>query len=197
MALFGDIGDKEEILRTLCSRQHWGQIRTDVLRALISNAKDDVLKIERIVFVSEYFDCVKGNFVDLANIWADPRLALSAFGATLVGLAGDIVRHLGELPNGSARQSQAIMMVEVSYLSALLCDPYMLTAYRGLASLYHATGKAEMASSMCRKYDETEQELLRAQGEYARQYRETKYKPVAAAMRAEMDGLKAQLGSQS
>jgi hypothetical protein len=199
MALFGSekrfkFRDDEEILRTLGSRQHWSQIRPEVLQALIRNMGDDVLKISRFVFVSEYFDCVKNNFVDLARIWEDPRLALSAFATTLVGLASDTIRHLGAVPEGSEQQSQAMVMIETAFLSALLCDPYMLTAYRGLASFYLATGKRDDARSMCRKYDETEQALLSAHDEFARQYRRTKYESAAPALRVEIDRLKVQLG---
>lgn len=199
MALFGSetlfrIGDEEEILKTLAGRRHWDQVRPEVLRALIRNAKNDVLSISRLVFVSEYHDCVRNNYVELSKIWEDPRLALSAFAATLVGLAGDIIQHLGDLPQGSERLSQAIGMVEISFLSAVLCDPYMLAAYKGLATFYQGTGKAKQASVICRRYDEAEQALLRGQDEYTRSYRETKYKSAAVSMRAAMDTLKAQVG---
>jgi len=111
-----------------------------------------------------------------------------------VGLAVDTIAHLGEVPAGSEQQKQAMVMIEIAFLSALLCDPYMLSAYRGLASFYLATGKNGDARSTCRKYDETERALLSANDEYARQYRRTKYEPAAATMRAEIDRLKAQLG---
>ena len=200
MALFGseklfNIADEQEILRGLSSRKHWSEIRKEVLQALIANAGKDVLKISRFVFVSEYYDCVRNNFVALSRIWDDPRLALSAFAATLVGLAADIIQHLGVLPEGSEQQSQAMGLVEISFLSALLCDPYMLTAYRGLASFYYGIGKTQQGLSMCKSFDETEQKLLKAGDEYSRQYRETKYKPAAAAMRSEIDRLKVQLKS--
>jgi hypothetical protein len=199
MALFGSemlftIRDENEILRTLGSRPHWSQVRPDVLRALIRNAGDDMLKISRFVFVSEYFDCVEHNFVDLSGIWEDPRMALSAFAATLVGVASDTIKHLGEVPAGSEQLGQAMIMVEISFLSALLCDPYMLTAVRGLASFYQATGKLDNARGMCRKFDETERALLAAKDDYTTQYRKTKYQPAAAALRAEIDRLKTQLG---
>jgi hypothetical protein len=161
---------------------------------LIDNAKGDVLKISRFVFVSEYYDCVKNNFVDLAKIWEDPRMALSAFGATLVGLAGDIIQHLGDLSEGSERLIQAIGLVEIAYLSALLCDPFMLPAYKGLASFYHVMGKKDQAAGMCRQYDEAEDMLLRTQDQDILHYRETRYRPIAAATRKEIDLLKAQLG---
>jgi len=200
VALFGSekrfqFRDEEEILSTLCSRQHWSEVRPDVLRAMIRNTSGDVLKISRLVFVSEYFDCVKNSFVDLARIWEDPRMALSAFAATLVGLASDTIRHLGEIPEGSERQSQAMVMIETAFLSALLCDPYMLNAYCKLASFYVATGKREDARGMCRRYEETEQALLSAREEYAQQYRRMKYDAAAPAMRAEIDRLKAQVGA--
>ena len=199
VALFGsetlfELRDESEILRTLGTRAHWSQIRPDILKALIHNAADDVLSISRFVFVSEYFDCVKNNFVELSRIWDDPRHALSAFAATLVGVASDTIKHLAEIPAGSERLSQAMVMVEISFLSALLCDPWMMSAYRGLASFYQATGKKDYAGRMCRKYDEAEKALLAAKDEYASQYRKAKYEPGAAAMRVEMDRLKAALG---
>ena len=199
MALFGSellfaMSDREEILRSLRGRPHWEGIREETLRALIQHAQGDVLKISRFVFVSEYFNCVKGSFVDLARIWEDPEMALSAFGEVLVGLASDTIRHLGEMPADSERQKQAVVMVEVSYLSALLCNRSMLTAYRGLASLYEATGKRDAAVRMCRSYDEAERELLSASDEQSRRYRTTRYEPVAAALRADMDRLKSRLG---
>jgi len=202
MGLFGsdklfNIRDSKELLHALSTRKHWDSIRKDVLSALIDNAKGDVLKISRFIFVSEYYDCVKNNFVDLSRIWEDPRLALSSFGATLVGLAGDIIQHMGDLPEGSERQSQATGLVEISFLSAILCDQYLLAAFKGLASFYYATGRKELAAAICRQYDEAEQKLLQATDEYLRAYRETKYKPVAAALRAEMDRLKAELGMAS
>jgi len=198
-ALFGsdrlfNITDVEELLRSLGERKFWSSIRPEVLRMLIDNAKGDVLKISRFVFVSEYYDCVKNNFVELAKIWEDPRFALSAFGATLVGLAGDIIQHLGDLSQGSDAQSQAIGQVEKAYLSALLCDPYLLPAYKGLASLYLVTGKKDLAAGMCRHYDATEEELLHTQDPELFLYRETRYKPLAAATRKEIDRIKAQLG---
>jgi hypothetical protein len=199
MALFGSeklfqIGDEEEILKTLAGRKDWDQVRPEVLRALIRNSKNDVLSISRFVFVSEYHDCVRNNYVELSKIWEDPRLALSAFAATLVGLAGDIIQHLGDMAQGSERQGQAIGMVEISFLSAVLCDPYMLVAYKGLATFYQGTGKGRQAAVICRRYDEAEQALLRGEDEYTRAYRETKYKPTAASLRAAMDRLKAQVG---
>ena len=199
MALFGsdklfEFRDEAEILRALGVRKHWSQIRPEVLRALIRNAQDDVLKISRLVFVSEYFDCVKNNFVDLAALWDDPRLSLSAFAAVLVGLASDTIRHLGEVPEGSEQQVQSVVLIEIALMSAQLCDPYMLNAYHRLASFYQATGKPDDARAMCRKYEEAERGLLSAQDEYTRQYRRTKYNAGAPALRAEIDLLKVQLG---
>ncbi|HVP17754.1 MAG TPA: hypothetical protein VMU36_02080 [Spirochaetia bacterium] len=199
MGLFGsdrsfNIKDRQEILQALASRGQWNLIRTDVLRALIDNADGDVLKISRFVFVSEYFDCVRNNFVELDRIWEDPRLALSSFGATLMGLARDIIQHLATMPEGSERQRQATSAVELSFLSAILCDRNMLSAYKALASFYLATGKKDLAVSACRQYDEAEQRLLQSPDEYSRSYRETKYKPVAAGLRAEVDRLKSSLG---
>ncbi len=199
MGLFGseklfNIKDSQELLRALSGRAQWSLIRPDVLSALVNNARGDVLKISRLVFVSEYYDCVRNNFVELSRIWEDPRLALSSFGATLVGLAGDIIQHMADLPEGSERQSQATGLVEISFLSAIFCDPYLLAAFKGLASFYYATGRKELAAATCRQYDETEQKLLQATDQYLRAYRETKYKPMAAALRAEMNRLKASLG---
>jgi hypothetical protein len=199
MALFGSdrmfqFGSEDDVLHALRGRPYWDQIRQEVLRALIGNARGDNLKISRFVYVSEYYDCVKKNFVDLAGIWEDPRLALSAFAATLLGLAVDTIRHLGEVPVGSEQQVQATVLVEMIYLSVLLCDPYMLNACRKLASFYQAIGKTDNARAMCRKYDETEQALLNATDDYTREYRRTKYEPSASGMRVEIDRLKAQLG---
>jgi hypothetical protein len=199
MGLFGseklfNIRDSQELLRALSTRKHWNLIRPEVLSALVDNANGDVLKISRFVFVSEYYDCVKNNFVELANIWKDPRLALSSFGATLVGLAGDIIQHLGDMQEGSERQTQATSLAELSFLSAVLCDRYLLTAYKGLASFYSATGRLKLAAAACRQYDEAEQKILQATDDYLRAYRETKYKPIATALRAEVDRLEAELG---
>jgi len=190
-----NVRGESEILRALAGRPHWNQVRADVLKAVISNADGDPIRISRFVFVSEYFDCVKTNYAELARIWEDPRQALSAFAAILVSVASDTIKHLAEVPAGSEQQSQSMVMVEISYLSALLCDPWMLTAYRGLASFYQATGKRDCALSMCLKFDETERELLAATDSYAQQYRTAKYKPVAASLRAEMDRIKSSLGA--
>ena len=198
-ALFGsdrlfNITDVEELVRSLGERKFWSSIRPEVLRMLIDNANGDVLKISRFVFVSEYYDCVKNNFVELARIWEDPRLALSAFGATLAGLAGDIIQHLGDLSQGSDAQSQATGQVEIAYLSALLCDPYLLPAYKGLASYYMVVGKKDLAAGMCRQYDAIEEKLLQTEDPELFLYREVRYKPLAAATRKEIDQVKAQLG---
>jgi hypothetical protein len=199
MALFAseklfNIKDSRELLKTLAGRKYWNLVRPDVLKALIDNAKGDVLKISRFVFVAEYYDCVKNNFADLARIWEDPRMALSAFAATLVGLAGDIIQHMGRMVEGSEQLAQATGLVEMSLHSALLCDQYLLSAYKGLASFYYGTGRNKLAVAACRQFDETERKLQEATDDYLRTYRETKYKPVAASLKAEMDGLKADLG---
>ena len=198
-ALFGsdrlfNITDVEELVRSLGERKYWSSIRPEVLRMLIDNARGDILKISRFVFVSEYYDCVKNNFVELAKIWEDPRLALSAFGATLAGLAGDIIQHLGDLSQGSDAQSQATGQVEIAYLSALVCDPYLLPAYRGLAQFYLVTGKKDRAAAMCREYDAVENTLLHTEDPELYLYREVRYKPLAAETRKEVDRVKAQLG---
>jgi len=195
MGLFGseklfNITDSSELLLALSTRKHWDLIRKEVLQAIIDSARGDVVKISRLVFVSE---CVKNNFVDLAKIWEDPSQALSAFAATLVGLAGDIIQHMGDMPEGSARQIQAASLVEISFHSAILCDPYFLSAYKGLAFFYDATGKKGLAASTCQQYDEAERKLLSATEGKLHVYRETKYAPVAAGLRADMDKLKSSL----
>jgi hypothetical protein len=199
MALFAserlfNIKDSQELLKALVERKPWNQVRAEVLKALIDNAKGDVLKISRFVFVSEYYDCVKSNYVDLANIWKDPRLALSAFAATLVGLSGDIIQHMGRMKEGSEQLAQATGLVEMSLHSAILCDPYLLSAYKALASFYYGIGKNNLAIASCRSFDNTEKKLQEAADDYLRAYRETKYKPTAAELRAEMDRLKIDLG---
>ena len=67
----------------------------------------------------------------------------------------------------------------------------MLAAYKGLASFYTAMGKKDLAARTCQQYDEAEQLVLGAGDEYSVRYRETKYKPSAAALRADIDRLKA------
>jgi len=199
MALFAseklfNIKDSNELLKALVERKPWDRVRADVLKALIDNAKSDVLKISRFVFVSEYYDCVKGNYVDLAAIWKDPRLALSAFATTLVGLSGDIIQHMGRMKEGSEQLAQATGLVEMSLHSAVLCDPYLLSAYKALASFYYGIGKTKLAAAACRSFDNTEKRLQEATDDYLSAYRETKYKPTATGMRAEMDRLKIDLG---
>jgi len=199
MALFGSeknftMQDKDEVLRSLAARKNWELVRADVLRAIVERAGGDVIKISRFVFVSEYFDCVRNNYVELAKIWEDPRLVLSAYGATLVGLAGDIIQHLAGMPEGSERQRQATSLVEISFISAILLDPHLLSAYKGLASFYLAVGKKDLAVKACREYDEAEQKLLQSSDEYSRMYRDTKYKPMASGLRVEINRLKAELG---
>ncbi len=200
MALFAserlfNIKDSNELLKALVERKPWDRVKAEVLKALIENAKGDVLKISRFVFVSEYYDCVKSNYVDLAGIWKDPRLALSAFAATLVGLSGDIIQHMGRMKEGSEQLSQATGLVEMTLHSALLCDPFFLSAYKALASFYYGTGKQKLALAACRSFYNMEQKLLEAADEYLRNYRDTKYKPVAAQLRAEMDHLKEDISS--
>ncbi|GEM_PF-3133075 len=199
MGLFGsdklfNLKDSTEVLRALASRKPWNLIRADILKTIVDNANGDVLKISRFVFVSEYYDCVKNNFVELAKIWEDPRLALSSFGATLVGLSGDIIQHMGRMAEGSEQQVQATGLVEMSLLSAILCDQYLLPARRGLASFYYGTGRNKLAAAACRQYDEAERQLLEAKDDYLSAYRETKYKPLAADLRSEIDRLEAELG---
>ncbi len=90
-------------------------IRPEVLRALIRNSRRT--RKER-------------------RTGAVPRKShifhFDAFAATLVGLASDTIGHVEAVPQGSERQSQAMVMVmiETAFLSALFCDPYMLTVYR-------------------------------------------------------------------
>ncbi|HTP57948.1 MAG TPA: hypothetical protein VMM82_03460, partial [Spirochaetia bacterium] len=189
-----NIKDSHELLKALVERKPWNQVRAEVLKALIDNAKSDVLKISRFVFVSEYYDCIKSNYVDLAAIWKDPRLALSAIGATLVGLSGDIIQHMGRMKEGSEQLAQATGLVEMSLHSAILCDPYLLSAYKALASFYYGIGKSKLAAAACRSFDNTEKKLQEASDDYLRGYRETKYKPAAAEMRAGVDQLKRDLG---
>ena len=84
--------------------------------------------------------------------------------------------------------------MELTYLSAVLCDPFLLPAYKGLAAFYHVMGKRDLAVGMCRQYDETEARILHSQDPYVRVYRETRYAPLAANTRRQLDSLKTELG---
>lgn len=155
-----DITDIDELFVALTKRKHWSHIPQGILRQIFNNANGDVEKLQRFRFVSERHHCVENNFIPLSEGEYDPEIAIALFSVTLERLAAQAAQSVPELPDRSWKRDMAIETAETAYMASILCNPFMLGSYTGLALFYTFLGSFDRAAQVCGDYDAAEQTLL-------------------------------------
>jgi len=149
----------EQLYIALTKRKDWKKIRPEILRPIFDNAKGNIDRIKEFILVSEHFNCVRNNFIIIAED-KNTDMALASFGTTMVRLAGSIYQQIEKLADDSEEQKQAFWYAGMAYWSAITCDPFQFAGYNGLAWIYHSLGLKDRAIEMCKLFDEVEKTLL-------------------------------------
>jgi hypothetical protein len=148
------------LFQALIKRKHWKDIDPEIIQNIFNNAKGDVDAIKRFIFISEIHNSVGNNFVKIASDVSktDVSDVISMFAVTLYRLGSDLIKAL-PFAKTEDEVSSLSTRAEMAFTSSLLCNPFDLESYFGLALLFSETDK-DVALEWCAKYKEAEGKLL-------------------------------------
>ena len=148
------------LFQVLIKRKHWKDIAPEIIQNIFNNAKGDVEAIKRFISISEIHNSVGNNFVKIASDVSNTDVSdvISMFAVTLYRLGSDLVKALPFAKTEDEVSSLAIR-AEMAFTSSLLCNPFDLESYFGLALLFSETDK-DVALEWCAKYKEVEGKLI-------------------------------------
>ncbi len=145
-----DFRSVDELLVKLQKHRYWKMISEETLRLIfdklhensvhiprIANAScigiDDMQRIRDFLIISDEYDLVKKNYVELAKSEVGMGLGiLSMFAVTLERLGASIAQDY-PYSNLSDEEVKLLMfMAELSYQSSILCDRYLFESYFGV-----------------------------------------------------------------
>ncbi len=145
------------LFQELVKRKHWKDINPEIIKDIFNNAKGDIDAIKRFIFISEQYNTTGNNYVQLANN-TPKEFVLSIFALTLYRLGSDLVKSLSSAETEDEVGS-LVRGATMAYMSSVLCAPYFLESYVGMAYLYGQIDK-DIALEWCAKYKEAEEKLL-------------------------------------
>ena len=145
------------LFQELVKRKHWKNINLEIIKNIFNNAKGDIDAIKRFIYISELYNTAGNNFVRLANE-TPKEFVLSIFALTLYRLGSDLVKNLSSAKTEDEVGS-LVRGATMAYMSSVLCDPYFLESYFGMAYLYSEIDK-DITLEWCAKYKEAEEKLL-------------------------------------
>ncbi len=152
--------DFDALFEELTQRKYWKEISPDVIKRIFNNAKGDVGAIKGFVYISELHDTVRNNFVKLAKDEMSAEKTLSLFALTLYRL-GSTIFKAGFSEKDDKQLELCVTTADMAFISSILCDPFELCSYAGMAFLYSSYFvNEEAALEWCAKYKETEDKLL-------------------------------------
>ncbi len=145
-----DFKSVDELLLKLKKHQYWKMIDEETLRLIFNKLHensvhipkivkasqveiDDMQRIRDFLIVSEEYDLVKNNYVELAKSEIGMGLGvLSMFAVTLERLGASIAQDYPYSHLDDEEVKQVMFMAELSYQSSLLCDRYLFESYFGV-----------------------------------------------------------------
>jgi len=160
-ALF-ETEDCDELFTMLIKREYWNEISPDIIKSIFENAKGDLGKIKTFIRVSELYNSVGNNFVELAKS-VSRKYALQWFAITLYRLGSGILKVAISAIKDKDREKleHCVIPADMAFTSSILCDPDLLSPYAGMALLYgYVWINKDAALEFCRKYKEIEYKLL-------------------------------------
>lgn len=148
------------LFQELIKLKPWKDINPEILKRIFNNAKGDVEVIKRFIYISEIHNLVGNNFVKIANDVSktDTSFVISMFALTLYRLGSDLVKEL-PLAKTEDKVSFLVKKAEIAFTSSLLCNPFFMESYLGIAVLFSEINK-NIALEWCAKYKEAEGKLL-------------------------------------
>jgi hypothetical protein len=123
----------EKRLKFIFYQLHENSLHIPMISKASHIAIDDMQRIRDFLIVSEEYDLVKNNFVELAKLEADMELdILSMFAITLERLGAAIAQEYPYSHLNDEEVKQLMFMAELSYQSSILCDRFLLESYYGV-----------------------------------------------------------------
>lgn len=150
------------LFKQLVRRKYWKQIDPDVIRDIFTNASGDDRAIKSFISISDSCDLVRQSFVKFTRDVSKQHLQ-GLFAVSLYQLGSAIVKTaisaIEDRDNETLKR--CIVPAEMAFASSILCDPYFLPAYLGMAVLYSSVWiNKDAALEFCKKYKDTETVLL-------------------------------------
>lgn len=150
MGLFETSKTPDELFQWVRQRPGWNRIQEPLLKRIFQNAQGDIWKLKGFIMVSEMFNLVNHNFLELQVDSPSSDMTLGLFASTL--------HHLGTqqaeicVRSGSKNEKdQAYSLAQYAYKASILCDKRILPSYGGLAHLYRIGGHVDNAREWCDK----------------------------------------------
>lgn len=171
--------DIDELFVELTHRKHWKEIDPNIIKSIFNNAMSEEVKaiidgnvgaIKAFIFISELHNTVANNFVKIAKDEGSTENKVSLFSLTLYRLGSDIFKA-GFSAKNDEEVDSCVFTADMAFSSSILCDPFELSSYAGIAFLYSSYGmNKEAALEWCRKYKEAEDKLLNTPDETLNSY---------------------------
>jgi hypothetical protein len=147
----------DDLFKELIQRNHWKKIKPDIIKSIFNNASGDINAIKRFIYISERYNTVGNNFVELTKTVSEKYL-LSNFGLALYWLGSQLIKALSSVKTEDEARLLS-MHAAMAFSSSLLCDQFLLSSYCALAFLYSSVDK-DIALEWCAKYKKLEDRLL-------------------------------------
>lgn len=166
------ITDTDKLYQVLLKRKHWKQINPAILQRIFENAQLEttvfkygaselnqaVVAVHRFIGMSEIFRIVE-KYVELVDN-KDPENGRSRICSILNAQGDDIVYFLEQNTFKQQQTIELLSTIEMSYQSAIVCDPLYLAPYCSLAGFYLNVEKKQWAAEICKMYWNAERALM-------------------------------------
>src|SRR4030042_1199542 len=129
----------DQLYQEVIKRKHWKNIDPNIIKTIFENAKGDVDEIKKFILISELHNTVGNNFVKLVKC-VDVPFVLSMFAFILYQLGSDLLKAL-PLVGDEDKAISLATRAEMAFESSLLCDPFSMGSYVGMALLYREINK--------------------------------------------------------
>jgi len=150
----------DDLFGELIQRNYWKKIKPDIIKSIFNNASSDITAIKRFIFISERYNTVGNNFVEIVRSVSEEHV-LILFGLALYWLGSGLVKVLSSAKYAKTEDDAKLLSMHaaMAFMSSVLCNPFQLSSYCCLAFLYSSVDK-DIALDWCAKYKEAEDKLL-------------------------------------
>jgi hypothetical protein len=160
--------EPDKFIAELSKRKFWRDIGHALLAEISGNAKglaeitgnNEIKFLKGFVFVSECHELLQNNFLPLTRNPDLDNPPLISFALALCSLASSLSSVIQSLID-KEQQSFVGAKADMAFTSAILCDPFQLPSYLGMAFLYGTTYiNKDAALKWCQNYKRAEDRLL-------------------------------------
>lgn len=150
-----------DFIDQLSRRKFWENIDLHLLNEIARHANGEMELLRNFVYVSEKYELVSNNFVNMTQnpekMFGSPLLE---FAFTLCRLGSTLCQQ-GFSIKDPEQKKFILISADMAFTSAILCDPFQLQAYSGMAFLYGEIHiNVPIALEWCQKYKDAEEKFL-------------------------------------